>query len=385
MLNNQLFAANIREAREALRLTQTDVAARLYVTPQTVSKWENGVASPDLSNLCSLADILSTTPDRLLGISARGEDGVMIGIDGGGTKTDFVLFRGDGTVMRRLILGGSNPNVYGIEEAQKTLKQGIDSLLVAGSNVSAIFAGIAGGGTGRNREKLTSFLKKQYPRVRLSVASDIQNIVASVRGVDKCTAVICGTGLGMFADDGNGLHRVGSYGYLFDGAGSGYDVGRDALRLCLEYDDGLCEDSLTVQLAKKQLGTDVTFDKLDVLYSGGKEIIASFAPVVFEAYRQGDEAAARILERNFSYVATMIRHTQFRYDCGDKIILAGGLTHDPELLRQFLLPKLGEDAELIFPTLPPVYGACVCSARLCGGVSSPETFENHFLQTLQNG
>ena len=54
MLNNQLLAANIREAREALRLTQTDVAARLYVTPQTVSKWENGVASPDLSNLCSL-------------------------------------------------------------------------------------------------------------------------------------------------------------------------------------------------------------------------------------------------------------------------------------------------------------------------------------------
>ena len=128
MLNNQLLAANIREAREALRLTQTDVAARLYVTPQTVSKWENGVASPDLSNLCSLADILSTTPDRLLGISTRGEDGVMIGIDGGGTKTDFVLFRGDGTVVRRLILEGSNPNVYGMEEAQKTLKQGIDSL-----------------------------------------------------------------------------------------------------------------------------------------------------------------------------------------------------------------------------------------------------------------
>ena len=68
MLDVTLLAANIRAAREQLCFTQTEVARRLYVTPQTVSKWECAIAVPDLANLCRLAKVLGTTPNALLGI-----------------------------------------------------------------------------------------------------------------------------------------------------------------------------------------------------------------------------------------------------------------------------------------------------------------------------
>lgn len=43
-MNNSIFAENLRKFRLAKNLTQEQVAAALYVTAQTVSRWECGVS-----------------------------------------------------------------------------------------------------------------------------------------------------------------------------------------------------------------------------------------------------------------------------------------------------------------------------------------------------
>ena len=53
--------------REAQHLTQLDVARVLQVSPQAVSKWERGENAPDIILLATLAGLLSTTTDWLLG------------------------------------------------------------------------------------------------------------------------------------------------------------------------------------------------------------------------------------------------------------------------------------------------------------------------------
>ena len=50
-----LLAEQIREAREAQNLTQNDVSAKLGLSIQSISSWENGKALPSFKNLEQLA------------------------------------------------------------------------------------------------------------------------------------------------------------------------------------------------------------------------------------------------------------------------------------------------------------------------------------------
>ena len=56
----------IRHLRKAAGLTQNELAERLGVSFQAVSKWENGVALPDTGLILDLCEILNTTADKLL-------------------------------------------------------------------------------------------------------------------------------------------------------------------------------------------------------------------------------------------------------------------------------------------------------------------------------
>ncbi len=57
---------NLKELRKEKNITQEDLAEYLLVSPQTVSKWENNISTPDISVLPLLADFYNTTIDGLL-------------------------------------------------------------------------------------------------------------------------------------------------------------------------------------------------------------------------------------------------------------------------------------------------------------------------------
>ena len=86
-----ILAANIKKYRVECNIKQYTLAERLNISPQSVSKWEQGLSIPNIENLCMLSEIFSVSVDDLLGKKTDSER-KMIGIDGGGTKTEFVLF-----------------------------------------------------------------------------------------------------------------------------------------------------------------------------------------------------------------------------------------------------------------------------------------------------
>lgn len=57
----------LRRLRTERRMSQKELADRLSVSPQSVSRWENGQAYPDMETLPRLADIFQVSVDRLLG------------------------------------------------------------------------------------------------------------------------------------------------------------------------------------------------------------------------------------------------------------------------------------------------------------------------------
>ena len=68
------FDDNLRRLRKEKEYSQEYLAAKLDVTRQTISKWENGTAMPDLKKLVELAELFGVTMDALLGISEYSSD-----------------------------------------------------------------------------------------------------------------------------------------------------------------------------------------------------------------------------------------------------------------------------------------------------------------------
>ena len=63
----ETFGQRLQRLRKNANLTQEDVATKLNITAQAVSKWENDVSAPDISVLVELSDILGITLDELMG------------------------------------------------------------------------------------------------------------------------------------------------------------------------------------------------------------------------------------------------------------------------------------------------------------------------------
>ena len=60
-MNNEATGALIRDLRKEKKLTQKELAQRLHVTDQAVSKWERGLCAPDIALLEPLAQVLGAT------------------------------------------------------------------------------------------------------------------------------------------------------------------------------------------------------------------------------------------------------------------------------------------------------------------------------------
>ena len=142
-----------------------------------------------------------------------------MGIDGGGTKTEFALADKDGNIVSKIVLRGSNPNDVGIMETYSVLTEGIFALCddvnvhIPFKKIS-VFAGLAGCSSAENMPKITYFLSK-FGFNRYANNNDAYNAVSAGLGNSDGVAVIMGTGSIAYAKKGDELYRIGGYGYLF--------------------------------------------------------------------------------------------------------------------------------------------------------------------------
>ncbi len=69
-----MIGTNIRHYRKAKGLSQEEMAVKLNVVRQTVSKWENGLSVPDADILIRVAELLDVSVNKLLGIKDSSAD-----------------------------------------------------------------------------------------------------------------------------------------------------------------------------------------------------------------------------------------------------------------------------------------------------------------------
>lgn len=308
------------------------------------------------------------------------EEKFYVGIDGGGTKTEFVLSDSAGRVLRRLLKSGCNPNDIGLDSCFALLESGLGELLDGiPKERTFIFAGVSGAGIGDNADTLRLKLAAVYPNVL--VASDLLNVLETCLKGSDGIAMICGTGISCCICENGERRTVGGYGHLFEDGGSGYAYGRDAVKAVLSYEDGIGESTVLTRRFYDRYPNGVRAN-LGAILHGGKALVASFCPWVFDGYYGGDGVCRQIVQNNLRYTEETLRAAlRLQKQKGGVVAFIGGVTKETAF-RERLQSSFGKENTLVFGVGNPIYGAVRRAVMLAGDMAD-ERFENNFLKTLQ--
>lgn len=289
----------------------------------------------------------------------------ILGIDGGGTKTDFLLCDFELNEVARRLAPRSNPNDIGIDALEALIAENISAMLcdcgIQATEVAAAFAGIAGLTSRDYASRVTNLLQSLLPSAKCSALHDGINVLYGAFPYEDGVSIICGTGSSCFVKKGGEIHRIGGYG-SFDLVGNGYEIGRAGIAHALKAADGREPYGILEEMLAEKLGDDfvAALDKLLVM---SKDELAAFAVTVFTAAEKGDTAAMGIIEENMEYVASLIKRAGDYFEGSYSVALAGGILKNPISLS-ILKRLIPANASLITDERAPSFGAAAKAKTL---------------------
>jgi glucosamine kinase len=183
----------------------------------------------------------------------------VLGLDGGGTKTDCVLLDSAGAVLARSQTGPSNPLRVGfgaaIAAVREASRQALDQVRVGSdARPTAICVGLGGVGPPESAEKVRVLLAAEFPQSQILLCTDLDLALAAA-GDGAVIVLLAGTGSFAIARNAAGeTARAGGYGSQIGDEGSAYDIGRRAVLTAMHENDRTGADSPLGQRLLRELG-----------------------------------------------------------------------------------------------------------------------------------
>jgi N-acetylglucosamine kinase-like BadF-type ATPase len=158
-----------------------------------------------------------------------------LGIDGGGSKTTFLLESDSGEELAQYQTGPSNWISAGADCARQSLSEGIKALP---QRPDVVCAGLAGAGKPEGKKFYLECLQSLLPGVTVFVESDALVAYFGAIGPNPGVLLIAGTGSIAIARRSDGtMARAGGWGPVFGDEGSGFWIGRAAINRALRLHD----------------------------------------------------------------------------------------------------------------------------------------------------
>jgi N-acetylglucosamine kinase-like BadF-type ATPase len=172
--------------------------------------------------------------DRRVG-PGNGSPVTFLGIDGGGSKTTFLLEDSKGEELARTETGPSNWLSTSSDEVRESLAAGISQLPVV---PDVACGGFAGAGRPAGIAFYRGCLEALLPQTRILIESDAFISYIGAIGIQPGTLLIAGTGAIAIARKTDGsMIRVGGWGSVFGDEGGGFWIGREAVSAALRSHD----------------------------------------------------------------------------------------------------------------------------------------------------
>lgn len=290
---------------------------------------------------------------------------LVVGVDGGGSKTDVAVVTLDGQLVNRLRGGGSSPHFEGLDKSVQTLDN-LVSEATEGGTVVQVGAYMSGLDLEREVEDYRAALAtKIWAQQGLTVDNDLFAVLRSGTTNPNAVAVICGTGLNALGVDASGqVVRFLSLGELSGDWGGGLGLGNQALWHAARDVDGRGPETGLTPAIEEYFGLPIP-ELIEGIHLENipQSALAGLAPAVFACSGDADPVAEKLVDRQAEEVAAYVRACTRRLDLEGAvdIVLGGSIlrTKDPRLMDgirsavSHLLPL----ARLVTPTCDPVVGA----------------------------
>jgi N-acetylmuramic acid 6-phosphate etherase len=301
---------------------------------------------------------------------------LLLGLDGGGSKTLALLADAKGSVIGRGSAGASNYQNIGEMAAWAALDTAIAAAFAdAGleqSTVDAVGLGLAGVDRPEDRALFEGWAAGRFGGAPVVIANDAELVLAAGTPDDWGVALISGTGSIVFGRSPNGeMARAGGWGHIMSDEGSGYAIGVEALRAVMAAFDGRGPaTSLTgAVLAHWSLKTPPDLVGRVYRESDGTADIATLAALVDAAAEDGDVVALHILRAAGRELAITVEAVVRRLalPMPAPCALAGGAIVKGQQMRAAFLAALemfGLRLDPITPVTEPAQGAIRLAAGL---------------------
>lgn len=299
-----------------------------------------------------------------------------IGIDGGGTKTQYALFDENKNMLSTVKTEGTNhENMEGaIPEAASVIMRGINELLLKNAllqnDVTFVLMALAGMDHPYQEDEMSVELKKAGLKIPFSLCNDGFIIVKAGASGKSGIGYNCGTGTCCNSIDSNGnLLQIGGFGQLSGDVGGGVWIAAETFRaayddICLGVKKTKCADIIC-----EKFGIEKTRNGLLSLIARYEaeddKFIRDMIDAFFEALAAGDEAAKVINEtmaqRGAEFIAGHINRQTFTEDVIE-VILSGSvhikLVSDEyiEMMKNKTEALTGRKCCFKRLTVPPVTG-----------------------------
>lgn len=228
-----------------------------------------------------------------------------LGIDGGGTKTDFLLIDAAGNTLAQRREGSAYYLETGMEALRQMLVEGIRqtaaSAGVAAEDVSYAFLGLPAYGENQSMlPDLDHIADEALPPGRYNCANDVKCGWAGALAAADGITIVAGTGSIAYGQLAAHSARAGGWGELFGDEGSAFWIAREALTLFSRMSDGRAPTGPLHALIREHFAVESDLEVCAAVYGPptlGRREFAGLARLAAEAARNGDTQAMEIFSR----------------------------------------------------------------------------------------
>src|SRR5262245_11946566 len=260
---------------------------------------------------------------------------LILGVEGGGSKTDWVLVRG-ANGSSKVVDSGQLPAGNFILLSEQELR---DLLLQLPREVKCAGIFLAGCKTEDDRSRLRAICEHIWPITKIAAGGGRDSGFAAAFGDKDGIAVISGSGSAVTGRKDGKIEKAGGSGHLLGDGGGGYTLAIEALRQVLRTYDLAHTITRSAQEILRALMLNRMEDLIEWTQSADKMAVASLSPVVFTAAELGSKEMMSVLREGAAslakYTASVAKWLEFERP---DVRLQGGIfLHQPlyvELYRE---------------------------------------------------
>lgn len=275
----------------------------------------------------------------------------IIGIDGGGTKTISYLADENLNIIDKLQTASSNYLSVGIDAVERNLKY-ILSCLAPKDEEYILSLGLAG--ISRTEDiKVMEFLLKQLNVKNYVLNNDAYIALHGAHNGEDGALLIAGTGSILYYKNNDEIKRAGGYGHILGDKGSGYSIGKEAISLALETNDGLKDSYELLKFITDFYSLSSIDDLIPMIYRGFDK--GTIAKLTRDLLEKGInfKGVKDILEKEAKELVNLSKILPRN----SKIALSGGLLENSNYYSDLVKELLNKDYRVVERINQPVIGA----------------------------